>query len=174
MKTKNLVLMALLIGIGTALYLVIPGINGGMKPDFMLTMMFIGILLFRDIKSVLVMSVSTGILSGLFTTFPGGFIPNVIDKTVTGIVFFGVVLLLGKLADKLAVATVLAALGTVLSGSIFLSVAIFVLGGDFPFMALFLTVVLPAIAMNAIAFFIIYPIVLRLAQRSNYAPAPSI
>lgn len=119
------------------------------------------------------MSVSTGILSGLFTTFPGGFIPNVIDKTVTGIVFFGVVLLLGKLADKLAAATVLAALGTVLSGSIFLSVAIFLLGGDFPFLALFLTVVLPAIVMNAIAFFIIYPIVLRLAQRSNYAPAPS-
>ena len=48
MKTKNLVLMALLVGVGCALYLVIPGIMGGMKPDFMLTMMFVGILLFPN------------------------------------------------------------------------------------------------------------------------------
>ena len=47
MNTKNLVLMAMLVAVGAALYLVIPGINGGMKPDFMLTMMFIGILFFR-------------------------------------------------------------------------------------------------------------------------------
>ena len=41
MNTKNLVLMSLLVSVGAALYLVIPGFNGGMKPDFMLTMMFI-------------------------------------------------------------------------------------------------------------------------------------
>ena len=47
MNTKNLVLMALLVGVGTVLYLVIPlVIGGGIKPDFMLTMMFIGIILF--------------------------------------------------------------------------------------------------------------------------------
>ena len=32
MNTKNLVLMALLVAVGAALYLVIPGFNGGMKP----------------------------------------------------------------------------------------------------------------------------------------------
>ena len=52
MNTKNLVLMSLLVGVGAVLYIIIPGFNGGMKPDFMLTMMFIGILLFPDVKSV--------------------------------------------------------------------------------------------------------------------------
>lgn len=51
MNTKNLVLMALLVGVGAVLYIIIPGINGGMKPDFMLTMMFIGILLFPNVKA---------------------------------------------------------------------------------------------------------------------------
>jgi hypothetical protein len=41
MKTKSLVLMSLLTAVGAALYLIIPPIAGGMKPDFMLTMMFI-------------------------------------------------------------------------------------------------------------------------------------
>lgn len=48
MNTKNLVLMALLVAVGAALYLIIPGYGEGMKPDFMLTMMFIGILLFPE------------------------------------------------------------------------------------------------------------------------------
>jgi len=37
MNTKNLVLMALLVGVGAALYVVTPGMVNGMKPDFMLT-----------------------------------------------------------------------------------------------------------------------------------------
>ena len=75
MNTKNLVLMAMLVAVGAALYLIIPGINGGMKTDFMLTMMFIGILLFRDVKSVFILTIATGVLSGLFSTFPLGFFP---------------------------------------------------------------------------------------------------
>ena len=82
MNTKKLVFMALLIAVGAALYIVIPGINGGMKPDFMLTMMIIGILLFPDVKSVFLLAVTTGLISGLFSSFPGGFIPNVIDKFI--------------------------------------------------------------------------------------------
>ena len=69
--------MSLLVGVGAVLYIVIPGFNGGMKPDFMLTMMFISILLFPEVKSVFLLGISTGIISGLFSTFPGGFIPNV-------------------------------------------------------------------------------------------------
>ncbi|MDX1772383.1 MAG: tryptophan transporter, partial [Planococcaceae bacterium] len=34
MNTKSLVLMSLLVGVGAALYLVIPGFGNGMKPDF--------------------------------------------------------------------------------------------------------------------------------------------
>ncbi|GGA47769.1 tryptophan transporter [Psychrobacillus lasiicapitis] len=171
MNTKNLVLMSLLIGVGAVLYIIIPGFNGGMKPDFMLTMMFIGILLFPEVKSVFLLGVSTGVISGLFSTFPGGFVPNIIDKSVTAFVFFGLVLLLTNFANKLPVAVVLTCVGTLVSGTVFLSSAIFVFGAGAAFGELFVLVVLPAIAINAIAFFIIYPIIGKLVKRSKFETA---
>ena len=174
MNTKNLVLMSLLVGVGAVLYIIIPGINGGMKPDFMLTMMFIGILLFPEVKSVFLLGFSTGIISGLFSTFPGGFVPNIIDKTITAFVFFGLVIILNKLANKLAIAVVLTCVGTLISGTVFLSTAIFIFNAGAVFTELFLIVVLPAILINGIAFFIIYPIVVKLVKRSNFNTALTI
>ena len=171
MNTKNLVLMSLLIGVGAVLYIIIPGINGGMKPDFMLTMMFIGILLFPQVKNVFLLGVSTGVISGLFSTFPGGFVPNIIDKAVTAFVFFGLILLLNKLSKKLPVAVMLTCVGTLVSGTVFLSTAIFVFGASALFGELFVLVVLPAIAINAVAFFIIYPIVGQLLKRTKFKTA---
>lgn len=171
MNTKNLVLMALLVGVGAVLYIIIPGINGGMKPDFMLTMMFIGILLFPNVKSTFLLGISTGVISGLFSTFPGGFVPNIIDKAVTAFVFLGLVLLLNKLANKVAIGVVLTGIGTLVSGTVFLSTAIFVFGAGAIFQELFVLVVLPAIAINAIAFFIIYPIIGNLIKRTNFDTA---
>lgn len=171
MNTKNLVLMALLVSVGAALYVVIPGFSGGMKPDFMLTMMFIGILLFPNVKSVFLLAVTTGVISGLFSTFPGGFFPNIIDKFITAFVFFAFVLILKKVVVKLPVAIALCAAGTVLSGTIFLSAAIFVIGAEIPFGLLFTTVVLPAIVLNGVAFALIYPIVIQLVRRSKFETA---
>lgn len=168
MNTKNLVLMAMLVSVGAALYVIIPGFNGGMKPDFMLTMMFIGILLFPYAKNVFLLAVTTGVISGLFSTFPGGFVPNIVDKFITAFVFLAAVLLLKKFASKLPTAIALAAGGTMLSGTVFLSAAIFIVGADIPFSALFLTVVLPAMFINGIAFGLIYPIVLTLVKRSKF------
>lgn len=168
MNTKNLVLMALLVGVGAALYLVIPGYGGGMKPDFMLTMMFIGILLFPTFKETFLLAISTGVLSGLFSSFPGGFVPNVIDKAVTGFVFLAVVLALHQLAQKIVVSTVLVALGTILSGSTFLLMAMLLTDVPIDFKVLFVTVVLPAVALNVIAFIIIYPIIKNLLKRSKF------
>ncbi|MDN7243462.1 tryptophan transporter [Planococcus sp. N028] len=173
MNTKSLVLKALLVSVGAALYLIIPGINGGMKPDFMLTMMFVGILLFPNAKSVFLLAVTTGVISGLFSTFPAGFIPNIVDKFITAFVFFAVVVLIRKLATKLPVAIALCGLGTILSGAIFLSVAIFILNVDVPFGFLFLTVVLPAVLMNGVAFAFIFPIVTSLVKRAKLQTAVS-
>lgn len=171
MNTKNLVLMALLVSVGAALYVMIPGFNGGMKPDFMLTMMFIGILLFPQAKNVFLLAVTTGVISGLFSTFPGGFFPNVIDKFITAFVFLAAVVIFKKLMGKLPATIVLSALGTMLSGAIFLSVAIFIIGVEIPFGPLFITVVLPAALMNAIAFAFIYPIIITLVKRSKFKTA---
>ena len=118
MNTKNLTLMALLVSVGAALYLVIPGYGEGMKPDFMLTMMFIGIFLFPDVRSVFLLGATTGVISGIFTSFPGGLIPNIIDKFITAFVVFAVIVLLRKAANHLVVSTIIACCGTLLSGTI--------------------------------------------------------
>ena len=166
--------MSLLVGVGAVLYIIIPGFNGGMKPDFMLTMMFIGILLFPEIKNVFLLGLSTGIISGLFSTFPGGFVPNIIDKLITALVFFGLVILLKRIANKLATAIVLTCIGTLVSGTVFLSTAIFIFNAGAVFTELFVIVVLPAVLINGIAFFIIYPIVGKLVRRSNFKTALTI
>jgi hypothetical protein len=160
--------MAMLVAVGAALYLIIPGINGGMKPDFMLTMMFIGILLFRDVKSVFILTIATGVLSGLFSTFPLGFLPNIVDKLITGFVFYAVIKLFKSISSNLIASNVLVGLGTLLSGFIFLSVAIFILGVDVPFLFLYATVVLPAVVLNGLAFFLIQPIVTKILERSSF------
>jgi len=173
MNTKNLTLMAILVAVGTALYLVIPGYGEGMKPDFMLTMMFIGIFLFPDVRSVFLLGATTGVLSGIFTSFPGGFIPNIIDKFITAFVVFAIVLALKKISQKIVISTVIACVGTLLSGTIFLTVAIYVMGAHVPFGLLFVTVVLPAIAMNGAVFFIIYPVITNLLKRTSFKTALS-
>lgn len=167
--------MALLVGVGAALYVVTPGMVNGMKPDFMLTMMFIGILLFPTVKETFLLSLATGVLSGLFTTFPAGLVPNILDKAVTGFVFLAAVLLLKKLANHLAVATILVGLGTILSGTVFLSTALFVFNANVgaTFAMLFVGVVLPAVVFNIVAFVVIYPIVTKLVKRSKFVTAIS-
>ncbi|WP_088007805.1 tryptophan transporter [Indiicoccus explosivorum] len=173
MSTKSLVLMALLVSTGAALYVVIPGFNGGMKPDFMLTMMFVGILLFPYAKHVFLLAATTGILSGLFSTFPGGFLPNIVDKLITAFIFLLAVQLLKKYASRLPAVISLTAAGTLLSGTIFLSAAILLIGAEIPFLPLVLTVVLPAMVLNAIAIGFIYPIIMTLVKRSKFETAVS-
>ncbi|MFC5558650.1 tryptophan transporter [Ureibacillus thermophilus] len=171
MKTKNLVLMALLIGIGTALYLVMPPIpiGGGIKPDMMLTMMFVGIILFPNVRDAFILSVVTGVLSGLFSSIPGSLIPNIIDKFVTGFVFLLILYVVNKFAKNIVVYAILIGLGTLLSGTVFLSMLL-LLVGDMPaaFGIMFATGVIPATIANIVAFCIIYPILTNLLKRSKF------
>jgi hypothetical protein len=173
MNTRNLVALSLLVGIGAVLHAVIPPIFLGMKPDMMLTMMFLGIILFPEIKNVLLVTIVTGIMSGLTTTFPGGLVPNIIDKPVTGILFFGLFLLLKKYRNSIVSVGVLTALGTLISGTVFLSAAYYLVGLPGPFTGLFAAVVLPATAINTITMVIIYPIVTSIFKRSSLS-SPSI
>ncbi|WAA13014.1 tryptophan transporter [Fervidibacillus halotolerans] len=164
MKTKNLVLMSLFVGIGAVLHMVVP--SGGMKPDFSLIMLFLGILLFPDKRSVLILGIATGIVSGLTTSFPGGQIPNIIDKFLTSFIFFGLYTLVKK-GQSVFKNTVLTAIGTLISGTIFLTSALFI--GELPasFLFLFSAFVLPATAVNSIVMFVLYPIILSIAKRTK-------
>jgi hypothetical protein len=169
MNTKNLVALSLLVGIGAVLHTVIPGFFLGMKPDMMLTMMFLGIILFPDKKSVLLLGLVTGIISGLTTTFPGGLIPNIIDKAVTSFVVFGLFLALGKFKQSMVGIGVLTAIGTIVSGVVFLGSALLIVGLPGPFVGLFAAVVLPAAAFNTVTMVILYPIAKSVVKRTKIA-----
>ncbi len=173
MNTKILVSLALLVGIGAVLHTVVPGFILGMKPDLALTMMFLGIMLFPEKKNVLLIGMVTGLISALTTTFPGGQIPNIIDKPITAFLFFFLLLAVKKINKPLVKAGLLTAIGTLISGAIFLLSALTLVGlpGGGTFAFFMLTAVLPAVAMNVVVMIILYPIVTGIAKRSNLVPA---
>ncbi|HWO98794.1 MAG TPA: tryptophan transporter [Bacillus sp. (in: firmicutes)] len=167
MNTKTLVSLSLLVGIGTVLHTVVPPILFGMKPDMLLTMMFLGIFLFPNLKSVLLVGLTTGAMSALTTSFPGGQIANMIDKPITALVFFALVMIVKKLAKSTVTAAVLTAIGTLISGVVFLSAAFFLAGLPGEFSSLIKVVVLPAALVNTIVMVVVYPIVLNVLKRTN-------
>ncbi|MHB9145545.1 MAG: tryptophan transporter [Symbiobacteriia bacterium] len=158
MKTRELVQVALLLAIGYVLHAITPPLVGGMKPDLLLSMLFVILLLFRDLKLGIVAGAVAGILSALATTFPGGQIPNVIDKLITSLIVIGLIYLLQKVNDKV-LAGVVGLIGTVVSGTVFLGSALILVGLPAPFKILFTSVVLPAALINTVAIVILYPIV---------------
>jgi hypothetical protein len=174
MNTRVLVSLALLVGIGAVLHAVIPGFFFGMKPDMMLTMMFLGILLFPSKKTVGLLGIVTGIISGVTTSFPGGLLPNMIDKPITAIVFAALLLLVKKYSKSVITAAILTAVGTVVSGAVFLTAALLFVGlpGGATISSLFIAVVLPAAVVNTIVMVIIYPIVQSIFKRANLAVQP--
>ncbi|MFC4797845.1 tryptophan transporter [Neobacillus sp. GCM10023253] len=166
MKTKNLVILALLAAIGFVLHAVMPAFLT-IKPDMMLAMMFLGIILIPEIKSVMLLAIVTGVLSAITTQFPGGQFPNIIDKPVTALVFFGLFLALKKYRSSIVSVGVLTAIGTIVSGTVFLTTAYFLVGLPGPFAALFGVAVLPAAAINTVIMVILYPIAQSIAKRTK-------
>ncbi|MDQ0217606.1 tryptophan transporter [Peribacillus cavernae] len=169
MNTKVLVSLSLLVGIGAALHLAIPGFILGMKPDMMLTMAFLAIILFPEKKNVFLVAIASGIISGLTSSFPGGFIPNIIDKFVTAFVFYFLVMAFKKHAGSIVTAGILTAVGTLISGVVFLTSAYFIVGLPGAFVGMFAGAVLPATVLNTVAVIILYPIVTRIMKKSNTA-----
>lgn len=175
MNNRVLVMLSLLAGIGAVLHTVVPPVFLGMRPDMMLAMMFLGILLFPKPSYVLLLSLVTGFISALTTTVPGGQIANVIEKPLTAFAFLGLVLVTKRFARFKATQPILAGLGTMISGAIFISIALYLVGmlqGSFA--ALFLAVVLPATAFNVLFVGITYPIVTNILKRTSLSQASPI
>ncbi|WP_226038028.1 tryptophan transporter [Aquibacillus saliphilus] len=168
MKTRVLIILSLFIGIGAVLHAIAPPILFGMRPDIMLPMMFLGILLFPKTQYVLLLSIVTGIISALTTTAPGGQISNIVDKPITAFIFFGLYLLVKNRTNLNISAPILAAVGTIVSGTVFLVMALYVIGllpGSF--IALFAGIVLPATLFNVIFIVVLYPIVTNIMKRAQ-------
>ncbi|MGP4082269.1 tryptophan transporter [Pseudalkalibacillus sp. R45] len=168
MKSIQLALIGVLLAVGFVLHAVIPGILGSMKIDMLLTMMFLAIILFPDKKSVGVTALATGVISALTTSFPGGQLANLIDKPVTAFIIFALYIGLKKYQGNVILAASLTAVGTLISGVIFLSAAAILTSLPAPFIALFVTVVLPTAVVNTIAMTVLFPIMQTITKRSTF------
>ncbi|RKQ31281.1 tryptophan transporter [Oceanobacillus halophilus] len=173
MNIRVLITLSLLVGIGTVLHAVVPGFVFGVKPDMLLSMMFLGIFLFPKAKYVLLLALVSGIISALTTQAPGGQIANMIDKPVTAFVVLALFLLLqNKVKSNNINAPLLTFVGTLISGSIFATVVALIAGlGEGGFIALFVGAILPAAAVNTVIMVVVYPIVQSIMKRTKFATA---
>lgn len=148
MKTRNLTISAIFMALGLVMHFLVPPIFGGVKPDFLLSMMFISLIIAGDIKEALLIGVAGGIMSALTTSFPGGQIPNFVEKIIVAIIIFLLIQKFGEGLNKYQTVFIYA-LGTLLSGVLFLLLAL----GITKQMNLFipsLPVVLVAMVVNSI------------------------
>ena len=97
-KYKKMVMNALLLAIGAILHQITPALGLPMQPDFALAMLFIIMIINdNDYKTSLICAIITGVFTALTTKFPGGQLPNIIDKIVTVNVMFLVIIIINKI-----------------------------------------------------------------------------
>ena len=152
MKTKQLVINSLLLSVGFLLHYITPTLGIPMQIDFSLITMILVINLNKNnLGSCIASGIATGIFSGMTTKFPLGFVPNLIDKIVTTVVAYLLIKLLDKteLSSKIKSIAV-NAIGTLVSGVVFLGSALILVGLPASFKLLFATVVIPAVVINTI------------------------
>ena len=155
--TKQLVINSLLLAVGFILHYVTPTLGIPMQIDFSLITMILVINLNKNnLGSCIASGVVTGIFSGITSKFPFGLVPNILDKITTAIVVYLLLKLLDKTTLSIKIkAIIVNAVGTLVSGTVFLVSALLLTGLPAPFFVLFATVVIPAIAINTIAGFLV-------------------
>ena len=163
MKTKQLTTNAVLLAVGFLLHYVTPAIGLPMQIDISLITLILVITLNKNnFGTCMAAGIATGIFSGITTKFPMGMIPNIIDKIVTTIAVYLLIRLLDKTALHSKIKAVITnAVGTVISGTVFLVSALLLVGLPAPISVLFVTVVIPATIVNTIAGFIINTICIK-------------
>lgn len=161
--TKQIVINSLLLAVGFLLHYVTPAIGLPMQIDFSLITLILIINLNKNNFSTCIASgVATGIFSGITSKFPLGLVPNIIDKILTTIVIYLIIRLLDKTALNSKIkAIAVNAIGTLISGVVFLASALLLTGLPAPFIVLFITVVIPAIAINTIVGFLVNSICIK-------------
>ncbi|MEG0306753.1 MAG: tryptophan transporter [Clostridium sp.] len=179
MNTKKLTMNGILLAIGAILHQITPALGLPMQPDFALAMLFIIMILNKhDYKTSMIAALITGIFASMTTKFPGGQLPNIIDKMVTANLIYILMFFIFKVKafNKIAefkkdniVVLLILPIGTLISGTIFLVSAQIIVGLPAPFSALFLTVVLPTVAINLLCGMFLYKTVNLALKRSSYS-----
>ena len=155
MDIKKMTINAILIAIGAILHQITPPIVS-MQPDLALAMLFIIIIINKDYKTTLISGIIMGIFTALTTKFPGGQLPNIIDKIVTShIIFFTILPFRNKIKDITKISICLP-IGTIVSGLVFLLSAQIIVGLPGDFIVLVKMVVIPATIINTILGIILF------------------
>lgn len=165
---KKNIINSLLLAIGLILFQISPPILS-VKPDFLLAMMFIIIILNQNYKTVLLVGIVSGLLTALTTNFPGGQLPNIIDKVITANLIYLFLIPLKNVANTQLKVILSSCIGTLLSGFIFLYSASILVGlpASAPISTLFIAAVVPAALINTIIAPIIYNLIKLSLKHSN-------
>lgn len=171
---KMLTMNAMLLAIGAILHQITPALGLPMQPDFALAMMLIVVIINKgDYKTTFIAAVITGVFTAMTTKFPGGQLPNVIDKVVTAHIMCIFILVLNKIKvfnkgkESYLMTLVILPIGTLISGAVFLFSAQLIVGLPAPFMILFNTVVLPTVLINAVCGLALHKIINLSLKRSR-------
>ena len=156
MQLRENIFTTLLLAIGLIIHHITPGILGGMKFDFLLIFMTVAIILNPKFKNTLLTGMLAGILSAMTTSFPGGQIPNLIDKMLASITIFLLIHLFMRLKDNKIIIALIGALATFVSGTVFLASASIIVGLPLPMMAMMTSIVIPTAAVNTVGTVFIY------------------
>ncbi|WP_374940962.1 tryptophan transporter [Clostridium mucosae] len=156
MNVKKMILNAILIAIGALLHQITPALGLPMQPDFALAMLFIIIIINNDYKTSLISGIIMGVLTALTTKFPGGQLPNIIDKVVTANVMYFIFKLIGNRLSNNIKMLIALSFGTIVSGLVFLGSASLLVGLPGSFVSLISIVVIPAAIMNVFLGMILY------------------
>ena len=149
MKTKNYIITALMLAIGFILHSIIPSI-AGMKFDLLLIFMILSIIIIPDMKNAICAGLGSGIITALTTTFPGGQIPNFIDKIITALIVYMLIKYMDNIKNETLKSSLLIGIGTFISGTVFLSLAYIMYGLPVGFMVLMISVVIPTCIANIV------------------------
>ncbi len=155
-NVKRMILNSILIAIGALLHQITPALGLPMQPDFAIAMLFIIILINKDYKTTLIASIIMGVITAMTTKFPGGQLPNIIDKLITAHVIYFMYKAMGnKISDNIKILLALS-FGTIVSGLSFLISASIIVGLPGNFITLVTLVVLPATLMNILLGTVLY------------------
>ncbi len=178
-NTKKLTINSILLAIGLILHELTPAIGLPIQPDMSLIMLFTIMILNKDdFKTVFVCGVITGIFTALTTKFPGGQLPNVVDKVVTTSLIYMVMYVmyrlplmkkLDEIKQNFIVSLVILPIGTFVSGCVFLGSASLIVGLPGSFYSLFMVAVAPAVFINLICGIFVIKVVELSVKRIGYS-----
>lgn len=167
MNTKKMAANAILIAVGAILHQLTPGL--GIQSDFSLAMLFIIIVLNKDYKTALTCGIIIGVFAALTTKTPGGQIPNILDKFITANLVYLILIPLRSKVNKLVQMAIVLPLGTLISGTAFITLLATIVGlpGGASFGVLFVSVVIPTMVINTLIGLVLFKIVEKISATSG-------